>query len=176
MTRMRTIGALSLPGLRTAPRQARLFVRSVLETSCLEIDEETAGDIELCVDELVANAWEHTASGRGGHVTVKVAVDARALRTTVIDDGGARTKPYVSHEPAAAEHGRGLRLVDGLAERWGVDEVGGGSAVWAEFGHAGWPGAAAVAGPHHGMDEAVDAGVSGRRGPGLPSTGGAALF
>ncbi|HEX6470386.1 MAG TPA: ATP-binding protein [Streptosporangiaceae bacterium] len=163
---MRTIGAISLPGRRTAPRQARMFVRTVLATAQPALDEETAGDIELCVDELVANAWEHTDSGRGGHILVKVAVDGRMLRTTVVDDGGARTKPCVGTD-LTAEHGRGLRLVDGLAARWGVDTAGRGTAVWAEFGHAGRLGAAG---------RVPDGELSARPGPGLPSRGGAALF
>jgi anti-sigma regulatory factor (Ser/Thr protein kinase) len=129
---MRIIGAVHLPGSPTAPREARRFLRQVTTRAELGLDAETIGDIELCVGELAANAYAHTASGRGGHMMISVAADHRRVRVTVIDDGGAPTVPQIQDE-FFDEGGRGLRLVESLADAWGVHDLPGGTAVWTQF-------------------------------------------
>ncbi len=89
-------------------------------------------DIALCVDELVANACEHTASGTGGQVTVVVSATRDVLRITVLDQGGTLGKPCVRTD-LCAEDGRGLLLVEALSTAWGCHPALNGTAVWAEF-------------------------------------------
>ncbi|MEU5881085.1 ATP-binding protein [Spirillospora sp. NPDC047279] len=125
---MNVLGTISLPGVARSAPQARTFVRRLAGLSELPFDDETVADMQLCVDELVANACEHTASGRGGRVTVTVSRGRDRLRVSVIDDGGAVTKPCVHHD-LDGENGRGLRLVDALSARWGVEDT----TVWVEF-------------------------------------------
>lgn len=127
---MRVLGTISLPGVPRSAPEARGFVRRTVEAR-LELDPCTSGDVELCVDELVANACEHTASGCGGRVTVTVGAGRGILRVTVADEGGTDGKPHVA--AGFGEDGRGLRLVDALALCWGVDEKAAGTEVWAEF-------------------------------------------
>ncbi|MDL4816803.1 ATP-binding protein [Actinomadura opuntiae] len=125
---MRLLGTTTLPGVARSAPQARAFVLRVAP----HIDAEALADIALCVDELVANACEHTASGLGGKVTVIVSAADGVLRVTVLDDGGTAVAPRVRVDPCD-EDGRGLRLVDALSTAWGSHRALGGTAVWAEF-------------------------------------------
>jgi anti-sigma regulatory factor (Ser/Thr protein kinase) len=125
---MRLLGTTSLPGVARSAPEARAFVHRLAP----HIEVEALADIALCVDELVANACEHTASGIGGQVTVIVSAAHEVLRVTVLDDGGTEGGPCVREE-ACGEDGRGLRLVDALATAWGSHQALGGTAVWAEF-------------------------------------------
>ncbi|MBA8950384.1 ATP-binding protein [Actinomadura namibiensis] len=124
---MNLLGVISLPGVARSAPEARAFVRRVVGDG-----GDLLGDLVLCVDELVANACEHTASGRGGRVSMLVEGTDGALRVTVVDDSGSATKPCVRTE-VCGEDGRGLRLVEALSSGWGVAEAGGGTAVWVEF-------------------------------------------
>ncbi|MFF5262442.1 ATP-binding protein [Actinomadura viridis] len=126
----RVLGAISLPGVTRSAPEARAFVGRIAG-ACLRVAEDVRGDIDLCVSEMVANACEHTASGKGGRIGVVVAVKREVVRVTVVDDGGAAGTPHVAE--AYGENGRGLLLVEALALDWGVDEARTGTAVWAEF-------------------------------------------
>ncbi|MFI6644971.1 ATP-binding protein [Streptomyces sp. NPDC050504] len=85
---------------------------------------------ELLTSELVTNALVHT--DRGAVVTATV-VDER-LRVEVRDFIGVLPKV---HEAAAGAgdgtHGRGLVLVQSLADAWGVRSHGIGKVVWFEL-------------------------------------------
>lgn len=126
---MRLVGVLTAPGVtRSAPLARAFLTRLARMYDLIDVTEETLADLVLCVDELVANACEHTASGRGGRVAVYVETDSAAVRLTVRDDGGALTEPRVQPE-ACGEGGRGLWLVEALSTAWGSHET----SVWAEF-------------------------------------------
>lgn len=127
---VRIVGTLRLPGTAACAGRARRYARRLVG-SVAEVDD--LDDVELCVDELFANAVEHTASGRGGRVSVVVSLHGGAVRVTVVDDGGSPTKPFVRRD-SYDEGGRGLWLVERLSRRWGSDPAEhGGNAVWAEF-------------------------------------------
>ena len=89
-------------------------------------------DTELLLCELVTNAVLH-----GGGVTgVRLRTADEVLRVTVCD---RLTAPPVPRNPAAAaEHGRGIVLIEALATRWGVDRqaAGAGKCVWVELSTA----------------------------------------
>ncbi|NVI86126.1 ATP-binding protein [Actinomadura sp. BRA 177] len=125
---MRFLGTITVPGVPRSAQVARAFVSGVAP----DVDDEAMADIVLCVDELVANACEHTASGTGGQVTVVVSAREDILRVTVLDQGGAQGQPRVRTE-ICSEDGRGLFLVDALSKSWGCQPALNGTAVWAEF-------------------------------------------
>ncbi|XVQ11100.1 ATP-binding protein [Spirillospora sp. CA-255316] len=131
---MRVLGSISLPGVtRSAPR-AREFVGRLVGDR-LRVDEEVLGDIGVCVSELIANACEHTASGRGGRVAVLLEARCAVVRVTVIDDGGADGKPHVAEpfgEDAAAGCGWWRRCRRrGAWTRWaGARQCGRNSRRW----------------------------------------------
>ena len=105
-----------------ACRDVRAFVRTVLQEHKMDADVP-----ELLVSELAGNAIRH------GHTpfTVRVAVSG-AVRVEVQD--GNAVVPTLQAARGDADAGRGLMLIDTLADRWGVDEVDGGKVVWFEHG------------------------------------------
>lgn len=71
------------------------------------------------VADLAANAVTHgRVPGRDFRLTLYVVGDT--LRIEVTDTRGERA-PQAQHPPTEAESGRGLLLVDALADRWGTN-------------------------------------------------------
>ncbi|MFI2345680.1 ATP-binding protein [Streptomyces sp. NPDC019443] len=91
--------------------------------------QDTAEVAELLASELVTNALVHTDHG----AVVTATVAASTLRVEVRDFMAGLPVPDV---PAAAHlgtHGRGLVLVQSLADAWGVRTHGVGKVVWFEL-------------------------------------------
>ncbi|WDT88753.1 ATP-binding protein [Streptomyces sp. SCSIO-PteL053] len=111
--------------------RARRWARSRLVGSGIGDDEPLAETLILLISELVTNAVVHTgcpavlrmlfAAGprRGGTVRVEVA-DA------------SDCPPLQRHAAGEDTGGRGLELVDGLADRWGWLPEGAGKQIWCE--------------------------------------------
>jgi anti-sigma regulatory factor (Ser/Thr protein kinase) len=89
-------------------------------------------DTELLLCELVTNAVLHG----GGVVRVRLRAAGKVLRVTVCDH--TETPPVRGRPVPAAERGRGMILVEALAERWGVQRLpaAGGKCVWLELSTA----------------------------------------
>ena len=98
-------------------RAARHFVDGCVELLGLR----PLPDVRLMVSELATNAVLH--SGARFDVTVE-RLDERAVRVEVRDFGTGL--PQYFSRGVAAENGRGLQIVDLLAETWGVDSRPGG--------------------------------------------------
>ncbi|MER5550551.1 SpoIIE family protein phosphatase [Streptomyces sp. NPDC002793] len=87
-------------------------------------------EVELAADELITNALMHTDSG--AIVTIRVLTGPeRRLRVDVEDRSSARPRRRDAGESGVS--GRGLMLVDRLADMWGVESRGNGKSVWCEF-------------------------------------------
>ncbi|MDL4776560.1 MULTISPECIES: ATP-binding protein [Thermomonosporaceae] len=124
------LGSITLPGKGRSARYLRVFARDILGPAHPRLD-----DIGLCLTEKFTNATLHTASGQGGWVTVRVRGVHGLVRTEVTDDGadGRRPRSRPPEPDAFCERGRGLLLLSALADRWGFDEAGARTVVWAEF-------------------------------------------
>ncbi|WP_407566276.1 ATP-binding protein [Streptomyces sp. 184] len=110
-----------------AVARARDFVVDLLAPGT---DAGLADDIRVCVSELATNALRHTPPGRD--FLVRVLPRDGALRIEVHDAGSGT--PHLCTPAKTDDRGRGLRLVDALADDWGVSgRSGPGKAVWAEF-------------------------------------------
>lgn len=83
---------------------------------------------ELLTSELVTNALIHTDRD----AVLTATVSARALRVEVRDFVGRRPRPRMP-DIDDGTHGRGLILVESLADAWGVRAHGVGKAVWFEL-------------------------------------------
>ncbi|MGW0558248.1 SpoIIE family protein phosphatase [Streptomyces sp. NPDC002926] len=91
---------------------------------------ERSDEIELAADEMITNALMHTDGG--AIVTIRVLSGAeRRLRVEVEDRSSALPRRRDAGESGVS--GRGLMLVDRLAEAWGVESRGSGKCVWCEF-------------------------------------------
>jgi anti-sigma regulatory factor (Ser/Thr protein kinase) len=93
-------------------------------------------DVLLLASELCANAVIHTRSGQPhGWFTVVVEWTDELARVVIEDQGSAKT-PMIGARAGdlAREHesGRGLRLVDGVADSWGTASRPGSRWVWAD--------------------------------------------
>jgi len=82
---------------------------------------------KLLLTELVSNAVRHSDD------RISVRLDLReALLRVEVEDTSERM-PVLRHQEDAASEGRGLRLVDAMADAWGVRLVERGKAVWFEL-------------------------------------------
>ena len=107
-----------------APRTAREFLRETLATQRMDGFGELS---ELLTTELVANVVDHV----GSPMTLRVYAVEGALRVEV-DDAGTDA-PAVQPRNALTPRGNGMLLVDGLANRWGVEARAAGKTVWFEL-------------------------------------------
>ncbi|MFD9223633.1 ATP-binding protein [Streptomyces sp. NPDC060064] len=87
-------------------------------------------DIRLCVSELATNALLH-AVPPGREFSVKLSTDDGLLRIEVRDSGDGL--PEVRYLSVDESRGRGLRLVNELADDYGVVEHAVGKTVWLAF-------------------------------------------
>ncbi|WP_433549502.1 ATP-binding protein [Streptomyces sp. CA-294286] len=85
---------------------------------------------QVCVTELAANVIAHV--GAGTPATLAVAMKGTSLRIEM-HDPDTRVLPVLLDASGEAESGRGMVLVDALAERWGVDLRCDAKAVWCEL-------------------------------------------
>ena len=114
---------LLLPGTVEAPSVARHALRHWMDG--LDCPDEFVEDAVLLVSEVVTNAVVHASSAPRLLVTV---VGDR-LRIEVHDM--SRALP-VMQASSAAIGGRGLRIVDQLADAWGTAMTSTGKVVWSE--------------------------------------------
>ncbi|MFF9059919.1 ATP-binding protein [Streptomyces sp. NPDC101213] len=111
--------------------RARRWARSRLAGSGIGADEPLAETLILLVSELVTNAVVHT--GRPAVLRLSLP-GVEAGRTTVrleVADSSSRA-PVPRCVGDEATGGRGLALVDGLADRWGWSVEGPGKRIWCE--------------------------------------------
>lgn len=89
--------------------------------------------LAIATGELLANAIQHSDSGRGGCVHIEVTKNQDVLRVAVTDDGGATSRPRLHQGDLFAEGGRGLAIVQDLTARWEFEDSGAGLTVWFEL-------------------------------------------
>jgi anti-sigma regulatory factor (Ser/Thr protein kinase) len=93
--------------------------------------DQLAEDVGLVVSELVTNALLHTGGAGGDAVRLELEWAGDALTCRVVD--ASPLPPLPEEADQNAESGRGLILVDALAESWGWQDLPEGKAVWARF-------------------------------------------
>ena len=103
-------------------RAARAFV-----ASSVSLPEALEPAVALLVSELAANAVLHARTA----FRVRVTETLQVVRVEVTDTGG--TMPVVKRYSLEASTGRGLRLIQSMASRWGVEAAPLGKTVWFEL-------------------------------------------
>lgn len=94
-----------------------------------DLPAETIDDVVLVASELIGNAIRHTRASESGTLDISWSVDRSGVRVSVGDPSG---EPPVARMGGADEpDGRGLRIVDAIADDWGVERAGSGKRVWA---------------------------------------------
>ena len=86
-------------------------------------------DAGLVVSELVANVVDHV--GGDEPFTLELTSSGDSLRISVAD--GSAIRPVVRELESDSARGRGMRMVERIADRWGAEEHQGGKRVWVEL-------------------------------------------
>jgi anti-sigma regulatory factor (Ser/Thr protein kinase) len=118
--------------LPSEPASAGVLRRQLLAL-LVSLPPAQLDDVVLTASEVVANAVLHGA----GPVTVWVWPGRHGLRVEVTDNGGGT--PQLTHAiDPQDEGGRGLFIVDEIANRWGVNpsDQGPGKTLWFEIDSA----------------------------------------
>ncbi len=97
------------------PGRLRLIGRAHLNLWGLSV----FADLTLLLTELVTNAFQH---GEGEEVGVRMARTAKTIRIEVAD--GSTRLPVARQASPLDESGRGIFIVDALADAWGVSHDG----------------------------------------------------
>jgi anti-sigma regulatory factor (Ser/Thr protein kinase) len=113
--------------------RARRWARSRLVGSGIGADEPVAETLILLISELVTNAVVHTGCPAVLRMLFPMA-PAAPVRVEVADASLAPPSPR--HASRDETGGRGLELVDGLADRWGWHQEGPGKQIWCEVDRA----------------------------------------
>jgi anti-sigma regulatory factor (Ser/Thr protein kinase) len=119
----------SFPGTAAGARAARHFVRDALTA----FDDQLRETILLLTSEVATNAVRH--AGSKFQVSIE-SLENDGVRVEVTDDNSQA--PRARSAPLDATTGRGLKVVDALADAWGVDDHRHGKVVWFEVrpGHS----------------------------------------
>ncbi|WP_347942981.1 ATP-binding protein [Sphaerisporangium sp. TRM90804] len=117
-----------LPYAPTSVAIARRRLSADLETR--GIFSAAVEDAVLVVSELLSNALRHAHPLPSGQIIATWEWAEDHLEVTV-SDGGAATEPRAGRPALSSLGGRGLGIVEFLAERWGVRHDGDMTTVWA---------------------------------------------
>ncbi|HEX8102225.1 MAG TPA: ATP-binding SpoIIE family protein phosphatase, partial [Solirubrobacteraceae bacterium] len=120
--------SIEVPAQDTSAAAARRWLERALDGAG---GEELVATAALLTTELVANAVRH---GGGRWLEVALALDDAAVRVEVADAGAGAPRPQAPPDPGV-DSGRGLMIVEALAQRWGYepDASGRGKRVWFEL-------------------------------------------
>ena len=119
-----------LPPTAAAVPAARHLVGELLRVWQSPHDHD---DAALLVTELVSNVADHV--GGEADLTVEVSLAEAWLRIAVVD--GSAIRPVVRELSMGHPRGRGLQMVQSIADRWGVEDHDGGKRIWLELRPAG---------------------------------------
>lgn len=117
----------TMPRVPEAAAEARVLARVALGIWGLD---RAADEAALLLTELVSNAVRHA---RGPDI--EIAVDRPTpdrVQLAVADRAPDRLPELLAAGPDDVR-GRGLRLIDNMADRWGYDRVGSSKRVWADL-------------------------------------------
>jgi two-component sensor histidine kinase len=108
------------------PPDAGSIVLARRAVEALPLAPGRTGEVKLIVSELVTNSIEHAELSAGDRIEVLARVDPRgALHVEVRDPGPG--------PPPDARSGMGWRILERMADRWGVDRRDGQARVWFEL-------------------------------------------
>jgi len=112
-----------------APRRARLWAGEIVGDIVAHGEkwrESVKADAVLCASEFV------TAALIAGSTTMSLQLLSGGgfFRISLVDDGSSTADRF---DPSSRAQMMGLRLVEALADRWGVTPTSGGREMWATF-------------------------------------------
>ncbi|WP_184734190.1 ATP-binding protein [Streptomyces netropsis] len=109
---------------------ARGYALEIIERDAPGIAPAHVADVQLVVSELVTNSFRY-GTEPGDRVALTISASANRVRVEVHDP--TRRRPRFKPESEERQRGRGMFIVEHLAEIWGVDDRPLGKTVWAEL-------------------------------------------
>ncbi|NUP47300.1 MAG: PAS domain S-box protein [Catenulispora sp.] len=116
---------VDLPATHRSVSVGRQFAVETVDTWTCP-DAAIRDTVELLTSELLTNAVKH---GRGGGTVTLRLLCFHDRLTVEVTDHSSR-EPRARHAGVGDESGRGLMLVEALAQAWGTRPTGGGKTVW----------------------------------------------
>ena len=116
---------LRLPASAAAAKAGRAFITGYCSRHGVSI--VASDDAVLITSELIGNAYLHA----GGGTNVSARCRGQVLRIEVTD--GSTVHPQLRRGRTEDQNGRGVMIMDALAQDWGVHTQPTGKAVWFEL-------------------------------------------
>jgi len=127
------LASLFLPARAEFVSDIRDVVRRVLVMAAA--DEDARYSAQLVTSELVTNVVRHSVVASNATVGLALSRDGATLRIAIHDADPESGEPSEPDEDQ--ESGRGLLVVEGVSDRWGVDRTLVGKLTWCEL--TAWP-------------------------------------
>jgi serine/threonine-protein kinase RsbW len=122
------VSVLSVP---PQPSSAAVVRRCITdELTEAGIASELIDDVLLIATELLSNSLRHAPSLPSHDLVISWELIGRSVRVRVTD-GGGHDVPHMRHPDTSETNGRGLTIVNSLADEWGVEDGHGSTSVWA---------------------------------------------
>ncbi|HWD02023.1 MAG TPA: ATP-binding protein [Amycolatopsis sp.] len=120
-------GAFQALDLRGTSVSTLARIRGWARRSLRHLAPGARGDVLVVLDELVSNAYEHTAGPSSARLTAR----QHPCQVVIEVDDPVHERPVPRRPGPSDLRGRGMRLVDRLSGQWGVRDRPGGKTVWA---------------------------------------------
>ena len=117
-----------LPFAPTAPGMGRRYAADFVSDL---LPPARSDEVVLMVSELVGNAVRHGEPEADGLIGIRLQADDSAIRVAVVDGAPEFTLESLDLDGANGRRHFGLRMVDKLADRWGLS-LDGKKAIWFE--------------------------------------------
>lgn len=123
MDSQRTLQEHFHPTLESVAAARHLVVRFLSDQS-----QAVRDSVEVAVSELATNAVRHARS----EFDLEVCVADRNIRVQIADE--SHVEPEIIDVSSSGSHGRGLQIVRGLSDKFGIDwNPGDGKTIWFEI-------------------------------------------
>jgi anti-sigma regulatory factor (Ser/Thr protein kinase) len=122
------VSAVELDIELEARPQAASAARRAIDRFRRDLPEDVLEDLKLMVSELVTNSCRHAGLSANEGIHLRLGFAGGGVRVEVEDHG--RFRPPVA--PGDNGSGWGLKIVDRLADRWGIEDHEG-TLVWFEM-------------------------------------------
>jgi anti-sigma regulatory factor (Ser/Thr protein kinase) len=108
------------------PPHAASIVLARRAVEALPLGPGRTGEVKLIVSELITNSIEHGELGAHDRIELRALVDRAGALHVEVRDPGPGPQP-------GARQGMGWRILERMADRWGIDRSDGLARVWFEL-------------------------------------------
>lgn len=123
------VAILEVDGVPASVAVARRFARRRMQE--WQVHPDVLDTAVLCLSELVTNVVMHS----GASARIELRPDGRSVVVTVRNEGAsASIAPADDDADPLRVHGRGLQLIEALADEWGTESDSSGTTVWCSIG------------------------------------------